>query len=128
MLCMLCVFGLRQKHHCRHCGGIFCGRCSAHSACLPSLGYSKRVRICDPCYQTLLLDARSGGSPEHLQRLRVELRQAVARDAGFGAAAAAAKREAQVRVKREYLIGCRLDCCLLLHTTVCCSVFGHWLL
>lgn len=81
------------------------------------------MRICDACYQTLLLDARSGGSPEHLQRLRVELRQAVARDAGAGAAAAAAKREAQVPVIREYLIGCRLDCCLLLlRTTVCCSV------
>lgn len=40
-----------RKHHCRHCGQIFCSDCSAKSASVPSS--KKPVRVCDACYVKL---------------------------------------------------------------------------
>lgn len=37
-----------RKHHCRHCGQIFCNDCSSKSASVPSS--KKPVRVCDGCY------------------------------------------------------------------------------
>ncbi|KAG8258717.1 hypothetical protein J6590_025882 [Homalodisca vitripennis] len=45
----------RRKHHCRHCGGIFCNSCSDNSMSLASS--AKPVRVCDDCY--VLLVARN---------------------------------------------------------------------
>ncbi|XP_054266029.1 RUN and FYVE domain-containing protein 2-like isoform X2 [Macrosteles quadrilineatus] len=45
----------RRKHHCRHCGNIFCNSCSDNSMPLPSS--AKPVRVCDECY--VLLVARN---------------------------------------------------------------------
>ncbi|RDD37184.1 RUN and FYVE domain-containing protein 2 [Trichoplax sp. H2] len=42
----------RRKHHCRHCGGVFCGNCSDNNMPLPSS--AKPVRVCDACYTFLL--------------------------------------------------------------------------
>jgi len=53
--CPLCGkdFGLsRRKHHCRHCGGIYCDPCSDNKLVLASS--SKPVRVCDNCYPQLL--------------------------------------------------------------------------
>ncbi|GMT35433.1 hypothetical protein PFISCL1PPCAC_26730, partial [Pristionchus fissidentatus] len=41
---------VRRRHHCRNCGRIFCHRCSAHSICIPELGYERKVRVCNLCY------------------------------------------------------------------------------
>ncbi|KAF8355625.1 lst-2 [Pristionchus pacificus] len=41
---------VRRRHHCRNCGRIFCNRCSAHSICIPELGYERKVRVCNLCY------------------------------------------------------------------------------
>ncbi|XP_077992008.1 lateral signaling target protein 2 homolog [Glandiceps talaboti] len=41
---------IRRKHHCRNCGMIFCGRCSANSVPLPRYGVMKPVRVCTRCY------------------------------------------------------------------------------
>lgn len=41
-----------RKHHCRHCGQIFCSDCSSRTAAVPSC--KKPARVCDPCYQELL--------------------------------------------------------------------------
>ncbi|XP_038070837.1 lateral signaling target protein 2 homolog [Patiria miniata] len=41
---------LRRKHHCRNCGKIFCGRCSANSVPLPRYGQLCPVRVCNRCY------------------------------------------------------------------------------
>ncbi|KAF8564384.1 hypothetical protein P879_08765 [Paragonimus westermani] len=40
-----------RKHHCRNCGGIFCGNCSSNRA---STASSKDpVRVCRLCYREL---------------------------------------------------------------------------
>lgn len=55
--CKSCLkeFGLtRRKHHCRHCGDIFCKNCSEHSVTLPNdermMG---KVRVCDRCFDII---------------------------------------------------------------------------
>ncbi|KAJ8372384.1 hypothetical protein AAFF_G00290170 [Aldrovandia affinis] len=52
--CMCCGKGFSvtvRKHHCRHCGNIFCGECSARNALTPSS--KKPVRVCDTCFEEL---------------------------------------------------------------------------
>ncbi|XP_063707113.1 protein RUFY3-like isoform X2 [Culicoides brevitarsis] len=43
----------RRKHHCRHCGKIFCNPCSEYVAILPSDPSGKPVRVCNNCFETL---------------------------------------------------------------------------
>lgn len=55
--CFGCAFPftvLRRRHHCRACGGVFCGRCSSHSIPLPNFGLPHPVRVCNRCH--LLMD------------------------------------------------------------------------
>lgn len=56
--CMLC--GVRfhpimcSRHHCRFCGGIFCGECSKGRSLLPSkFRVSDPQRVCDVCFVRL---------------------------------------------------------------------------
>ncbi|ORY90347.1 armadillo-type protein [Syncephalastrum racemosum] len=46
---------LRRRHHCRHCGNIFCHECSSRSVPLPQLGYTKPVRVCKRCFEVAYL-------------------------------------------------------------------------
>lgn len=51
--CMSCdqaFTTFRRRHHCRNCGGVFCGVCSNTSAPLPKFGLIKAVRVCRDCY------------------------------------------------------------------------------
>ncbi|XP_054734198.1 lateral signaling target protein 2 homolog isoform X2 [Anastrepha obliqua] len=51
--CMSCrtqFTAFRRRHHCRNCGGVFCGVCSNASAPLPKYGLTKAVRVCRDCY------------------------------------------------------------------------------
>uniref|UniRef100_A0A0K8TSC6 Lateral signaling target protein 2 homolog n=1 Tax=Tabanus bromius TaxID=304241 RepID=A0A0K8TSC6_TABBR len=51
--CMACTVpftAFRRRHHCRNCGGVFCGVCSNSSAPLPKYGLIKAVRVCRACY------------------------------------------------------------------------------
>lgn len=51
--CMACAQSFttfRRRHHCRNCGGVFCGVCSSASAPLPKYGLIKAVRVCRDCF------------------------------------------------------------------------------
>ncbi|XP_050688551.1 RUN and FYVE domain-containing protein 2-like isoform X1 [Eriocheir sinensis] len=53
--CRLCEkeFSIaRRRHHCRHCGNIFCHSCSDNTMPLPSS--ARPVRVCDACHTQLL--------------------------------------------------------------------------
>lgn len=47
----------KRRHHCRHCGMIFCGACTKHRTAIANLGYAVPVRVCDACLQ----EAQAGG-------------------------------------------------------------------
>ena len=41
----------KRRHHCRSCGLLFCSACSRRRVQLPELNYTKKVRICDKCFE-----------------------------------------------------------------------------
>uniref|UniRef100_A0A4W2DZ42 Hepatocyte growth factor-regulated tyrosine kinase substrate n=1 Tax=Bos indicus x Bos taurus TaxID=30522 RepID=A0A4W2DZ42_BOBOX len=42
-----------ERHHCRACGQIFCGKCSSKYSTIPKFGIEKEVRVCEPCFEQL---------------------------------------------------------------------------
>ena len=40
---------LSRRHHCRRCGGVYCGTCTASKARLLKLDQYKEVRVCSEC-------------------------------------------------------------------------------
>lgn len=51
MSCATLFTAFRRRHHCRHCGRVFCGICSNVSVPIPKYGFVKAVRICQGCYR-----------------------------------------------------------------------------
>jgi len=54
--CMSCKSGftaIRRRHHCRKCGGLFCGSCSSKRVPILNAGLSDPVRVCEKCYSAL---------------------------------------------------------------------------
>ena len=52
-MCNWLLSPIPPQHHCRKCGGIFCGACSTKRFPLLDRGYSDPVRVCDMCYHIL---------------------------------------------------------------------------
>ncbi|KAJ8530446.1 hypothetical protein ON010_g14466 [Phytophthora cinnamomi] len=53
--CVLCGVEfdlLKRKHHCRGCGLVFCGRCTAHFDRVVKFGLVEPVRLCNNCAST----------------------------------------------------------------------------
>ena len=42
-----------RRHHCRNCGKLFCGDCTAYTLPLPEKGYHHYVRVCDSCVRVI---------------------------------------------------------------------------
>lgn len=58
--CMRCAVHFTtfiRRHHCRNCGGVFCGKCSARRLPLLKLGFIEPVRVCETCYSRLVSGA-----------------------------------------------------------------------
>ncbi|KAL6054785.1 RUN and FYVE domain-containing protein 2 [Balamuthia mandrillaris] len=53
MACKTAFTVIRRRHHCRNCGGIFCGSCSNKKYALLKAGFTGTVRVCDKCYTSL---------------------------------------------------------------------------
>ncbi|XP_072044628.1 hepatocyte growth factor-regulated tyrosine kinase substrate-like [Amphiura filiformis] len=53
---------VQRKHHCRHCGQIFCNKCTTKQVPIPKFGIEKAVRVCEPCYDKLT-SKTPGGTP-----------------------------------------------------------------
>lgn len=54
--CTLCCVEfsvLRPRHHCRHCGYVFCGKCSDRRIILPHQTINQPVRVCRRCFTQL---------------------------------------------------------------------------
>eukprot|EP00823_Brevimastigomonas_motovehiculus_P009275 TRINITY_DN8942_c0_g1_i1.p1 TRINITY_DN8942_c0_g1~~TRINITY_DN8942_c0_g1_i1.p1 ORF type:complete len:646 (+),score=156.25 TRINITY_DN8942_c0_g1_i1:101-2038(+) len=54
--CMSCKAAftlMNRKHHCRNCGGIFCGTCSSKKTAILKYGITDQVRVCEKCYSKL---------------------------------------------------------------------------
>lgn len=63
-LCQLCSAAFsssNRRHHCRHCGRIACGDCSADKVAIPKFGVSKPTRVCTDCAP--VLRGKSGMAP-----------------------------------------------------------------
>lgn len=46
---------INRKHHCRHCGMVYCHPCSENRALVPhEFGYKDPVRVCNDCHKQLL--------------------------------------------------------------------------
>jgi len=54
-------FGITtRKHHCRHCGRLLCGKCSAKEMPIIKYNLNKAVRVCEVCADLLTLGIAAG--------------------------------------------------------------------
>ena len=65
--CMVCGASfsvIRRRHHCRNCGKVVCGACSAQKRVIPGLDLATPERVCKFCYDLLAIQEaeRSGSS------------------------------------------------------------------
>eukprot|EP01087_Luapelamoeba_hula_P010479 TRINITY_DN2777_c1_g1_i1.p1 TRINITY_DN2777_c1_g1~~TRINITY_DN2777_c1_g1_i1.p1 ORF type:complete len:786 (-),score=143.25 TRINITY_DN2777_c1_g1_i1:272-2629(-) len=62
-ICQMCGTGftvVKRRHHCRNCGKLVCGTCSANRCRLTKLKTDKPVRVCTFCFEWLKVRAANG--------------------------------------------------------------------
>jgi len=60
--CTKCGSGftlLKRRHHCRHCGKVFCQKCTEQKARIVNLAYDEPMRVCDICIP--IINSTNGG-------------------------------------------------------------------
>mmetsp|Transcript_886 Transcript_886/g.3265 ORF Transcript_886/g.3265 Transcript_886/m.3265 type:complete len:295 (+) Transcript_886:241-1125(+) len=45
-----------RRHHCRHCGLVFCNNCTLNKISIRRLGHVEPVRVCEECYMAIITD------------------------------------------------------------------------
>merc|ERR1719341_2293787 len=70
--CRVAFSTFTRQHHCRACGQVFCGKCSAKSCVLPKFGIEREVRVCDSCFDQYGPKEEEGGSPVHEKPAKTE--------------------------------------------------------
>jgi hypothetical protein len=53
MACKSLFTFVNRKHHCRNCGGIFCGNCSSKKIAILRIQVTEPVRVCNSCFTML---------------------------------------------------------------------------
>lgn len=53
MACKSLFTFVNRKHHCRNCGGVFCGSCSSKKIAILRLQVTEPVRVCNSCFTML---------------------------------------------------------------------------
>eukprot|EP01012_Entosiphon_sulcatum_P026429 TRINITY_DN31879_c0_g1_i1.p1 TRINITY_DN31879_c0_g1~~TRINITY_DN31879_c0_g1_i1.p1 ORF type:complete len:571 (+),score=67.15 TRINITY_DN31879_c0_g1_i1:33-1715(+) len=68
---------VRRRHHCRHCGRIYCAPCSRWRSFIPKYGYAdEATRVCLPCYEQLKGELARAAPPPPTGRVAKALRSA----------------------------------------------------
>lgn len=63
-----------RRHHCRQCGFSFCHEHTSRRVPLPNLGYPAPVRVCDDCFETILIRSNNEvGQEEGMTPIAVNL-------------------------------------------------------
>ncbi len=88
---------VRRKHHCRACGGIFCGKCSSGAVPLAKFDMQKNVRVCDACFATVMAQLGQQGGGEKA----VSARSPRGQSPPPGASGSAGKGEKKERKERS---------------------------
>ena len=59
-----------RRHHCRQCGHSFCHEHSNRRVALPEQGYPAPVRVCDECFENVVIDSHASCESSDLQSIR----------------------------------------------------------
>lgn len=103
---------LVRKHHCRHCGQVFCASCSAKTSTIPKFGIEKEVRVCDVCYDKI--NKRTDGKPslqsdEHKAKPATTSAPASTTVASSATTTPAKKSEQEIREEEELQLAIALS-------------------
>eukprot|EP01061_Rhynchopus_euleeides_P036619 TRINITY_DN6180_c0_g1_i1.p1 TRINITY_DN6180_c0_g1~~TRINITY_DN6180_c0_g1_i1.p1 ORF type:complete len:535 (+),score=258.04 TRINITY_DN6180_c0_g1_i1:50-1606(+) len=96
---------VKRRHHCRACGGVFCGQCTANETDLKHLSYdTKKQRVCLPClHKVAPEEAAQVEAKAEEARQKKEAAEAKAKEAKEAkeAAAAQAKEAKEAKAKED---------------------------